>query len=252
MGGCVMRTRHFLVLQHLDCEHPGFFAELMRNDGITWDTVDFSVEARFPDVTAYDALLIFGGPMNVDDTDAYPWLTGEVALIKDALQTRIPILGLCLGAQLIAKALGAAVYVAETAEVGVMDVTLTPAGASDTLFGDLTSTFTVFQWHGDTFDLPSGATLLASSDACVNQAFQFENAYGLQFHLELTMDMAAAWAAIPAYIASAQQSRGPSALADLDAELTAGFPAIRVTCSHVFSNFLKSVVDPRVAVLPTV
>ncbi len=237
----MMRARHLLVLQHVDCEHPGYFKQLMRERGIIWDTTDFSVTSALPEIADYDAILVFGGPMNVDEVVAFPWLTGEVELIRQAHQRRIPILGLCLGAQLLASALGALVYAAPVSEVGVMDVTMTPTGRTDPLFAGLAPAFTVFQWHGDTFDLPDGATLLASSDDCPHQAFRHGNAYGLQFHLEITAEMAADWAAIPAYIVSAQQSRGPAALADLDAELTTGLARIHATCTQVFDNFLKTV-----------
>ena len=245
MGCGMTRPPHFLVLQHLDCEHPGYIKKLMRERDITWDTTDFSITSSMPELKGYDAMLVFGGPMNVDEVDAYPWLTGEVELIRQAHECNFPVLGLCLGAQLLAKALGARVYAAPVSEVGVMSVTMSRSGIADPLFAGLMPTFTVFQWHGDTFELPEGATLLASSDACPNQAFRHGSSYGLQFHLEITEEMAAAWAAIPAYIASAQQSRGPAALAVLDAELTSGLSRFHATCTRVFANFLKTVVAQR-------
>ena len=217
----------------------------MQERDIVWDTTDFSVASALPGLTGYDAILVFGGPMNVDEVAAYPWLADEVDLIRQAHRHAIPVLGLCLGAQLLARALDARVYAAPISEVGVMDVTITPAGSADPLFAGLSSAFTVFQWHGDTFDLPQGATLLASSDACPNQAFRHGSAYGLQFHLEVTAEMAADWAAIPAYVASAQKTRGPAALADLNAELSSGLPRVHATCTQVFNNFLNLVAPPR-------
>jgi GMP synthase (glutamine-hydrolysing) len=144
-----------------------------------------------PDVSQWSALIVMGGPMGVNED--YPSKNDVVALIKAAIGT-IPMLGICLGSQLIAHALGARVYPnerdgARAKEIGYDTVRLTPEGSADRLFKGFDSDVRVLQWHGDAFDLPSGASLLATSAVCRNQAFAYENAYGLLFHLELTPEM---------------------------------------------------------------
>jgi GMP synthase (glutamine-hydrolysing) len=145
-----------------------------------------------PDVSKYSALIVMGGPMGVYEN--FPSRDDEVALIKAAVG-RIPTLGICLGSQLIAHALGARVYPSEkdgkpAKEIGFDTVHLTLEGSAHPLFKGFPAEIRVLQWHGDAFDLPSGASLLATSPVCRNQAFAFKNTYGLLFHMELTPEMA--------------------------------------------------------------
>lgn len=148
------------------------------------------------DSSLYSALIIMGGDMNVDETEKYPFLHDEVNLIKDALYQSVPILGICLGAQLIAKALDARVYPGELKEMGWYSVCVTDAGVRDPLMQALfpDEEGVVFHWHGDTFDLPSQSVRLASSAIYPNQAFRYGQAvYGLQFHIEMTKPMVDEW-----------------------------------------------------------
>jgi GMP synthase-like glutamine amidotransferase len=132
--------------------------------------------------------------MNVYEEDRYPFLKDEDLFIKEAIQRGKFVLGICLGAQLIAKALGARVIKSPAREIGWYDVSLTRIGAVDPLFSHLPKTFSVFQWHEDTFEMPHGATLIATSSLIPYQAFRYgENAYGLQFHLEVTREMITEW-----------------------------------------------------------
>ncbi len=143
-------------------------------------------------------LVVLGGPMNVDETDTYPFLKREVQWIREALASQVPILGICLGSQLLAKALGAAIYPNRTKEIGWYEINLTEQAAEDLLFLGLPASLIVFQWHGDTFDLPKGAVLLATSPQCRNQAFRMgDNAWGLQFHPEMTTDLIDRWLSLP-------------------------------------------------------
>ena len=135
-----------------------------------------------------------GGPMNVDETERYPWLAEEVRLLQRAIEARRPVLGICLGAQLIAKAQGARVWHGPRAEVGWFDVEGTEASRRDPLFAAFPPRYTVFQWHGDTFDLPNNATRLAQSSAYPQQAFRCgDHVYALQYHLEVTADIVDGW-----------------------------------------------------------
>ncbi|MBI2878872.1 MAG: type 1 glutamine amidotransferase [Candidatus Rokubacteria bacterium] len=231
----------FLVFQHIACEHPGLLRGLMRAQGIAWDTVELDEGTAIPPLEGYDALLVFGGPMNVDETRRFPWLSGEVRAIQDAVQRDMPYLGFCLGAQLLARALGAAVTKAPSPEVGVMPVTLTPAGRADRLFTGLPSELPVFQWHGDTFELPPGAVHLAASPLCPHQAFRYGRAYGLQFHVEVVPEMVQEWGEVPEYCVSLEAVRGPGAFAALRDETTAFVKTLETSCQTIFGNFVRLV-----------
>jgi GMP synthase-like glutamine amidotransferase len=180
-----------LVLQHVPYEGQGYIADYLDEHGIDFEVVRLWEPHTMPDVSQWSALIVMGGPMGVNED--YPSKNDVVALIKAAIGT-IPMLGICLGSQLIAHALGARVYPnerdgARAKEIGYDTVRLTPEGSADRLFKGFDSDVRVLQWHGDAFDLPSGASLLATSAVCRNQAFAYENAYGLLFHLELTPEM---------------------------------------------------------------
>ena len=229
----------FLVFQHIACEHPGFLRALMRDRGIGWDTVELDEGGAIPPLGGYDALLAFGGPMNVDEEDRFPWLINEVKAIREAADRDMPHLGFCFGAQLLAKALGAPVTRAPVPEVGVMPVTLTPAGRADPLLTGLPPELPVFQWHGDTFAIPGGAVHLASAPACPHQAFRHGRAYGLQFHVEVTPDMVDEWGKVPEYRESLERLRGPGAMEWLRGETVANAKLLQTTCTTIFENFLR-------------
>lgn len=183
--------KRVLVLQHVPYERQGHIADYMQEHDIDFEVVRLWEPYDVPDISQYAALIIMGGPMGV--YEEYPAKNDEIALINAALGT-IPTLGICLGSQLIAHALGARVYPNErdakpAKEIGYYTVHLTPEGAANRLFKGFDSAVRVLQWHGDTFDLPRDASLLATSPLCPNQAFAYRNAYGLLFHLELTPEM---------------------------------------------------------------
>lgn len=229
----------FLVFQHIACEHPGLLKGLMRERGIAWDTVELDGGGIIPPLEEYDALLAFGGPMNVDEEAQFPWLATEVAAIQEAVRRDLPYLGFCFGAQLLAKALGAPVTRAPEPEVGIMPVTLTAAGQADSLLAGLPPELPVFQWHGDTFALPAGAVHLAASPICPHQAFRYGRAYALQFHLEVTKDMVDEWGRVAEYLASLERVRGRGAMTWLRDEMAAHAPGLQAACKAVFENFLR-------------
>lgn len=144
-----------------------------------------------PRLDQLTGLVVLGGPMGVGDTEQHPYLAGEIDLLAAATAAGIPVLGVCLGAQLLACSLGGTVDRARTAEVGIGSVALTAAGERDGVLGPSGPVLPVLHWHGDTFTIPPGAELLASSDRCVNQAFRLGRAYGLQFHVELDAGLSA-------------------------------------------------------------
>jgi GMP synthase (glutamine-hydrolysing) len=184
-----------LAFRHVRHEHLGILEPIFRRHGLVFQYVDVLVDAPRsfqPDQLA--GLVILGGPMNADQTDRYPALAAETGWIREAVDVGLPVLGICLGSQLLAKALGARVYANGIKEIGWYGLELTPEAESDRLFGGCDSEQTVFQWHGDTFDLPPGAVHLARSRLCAHQAFRYgQQAYGLQFHLEVTPELIEEW-----------------------------------------------------------
>ncbi|MGR3220260.1 MAG: type 1 glutamine amidotransferase [Candidatus Anammoxibacter sp.] len=184
-----------LFIKHIDIEGPGTLGEFLDEKGVPYEIVDVSNGNALPSSTSqYRAIVILGGPMNVYEEDKYPFLKAEDLLIKAAIIDETPMLGLCLGAQLIAKAAGAKVGTAIEKEIGWFKVKLTDNGINDPLFEGLSNEINVFQWHGDAFDIPANGIHLGSSKSCANQAFKYNsNVYGLQFHLEVTIDMVREW-----------------------------------------------------------
>jgi GMP synthase-like glutamine amidotransferase len=227
-----------VVFQHLPCEHPGIWREFLREDGAEATTVELDAGDPIPRLDDADALLVFGGPMNVDEEARFPWLGPETAAIRDAATGGLPILGVCLGGQLLAKALGARVTRNPVPEVGLLQVELTESGAADPLFAGWPRRPPVVQWHSDTFALPSGATLLATSPACRTQAFRWgELAYGLQFHPEVTAEMVEEWADIPEYAEAMRRMRGQAG-GDPFERVSAEAPALARRARALYDNFM--------------
>jgi GMP synthase (glutamine-hydrolysing) len=142
-----------------------------------------------PPVDDLDWVIVMGGPMNIYEDDKYPWLNSEKHFIEAAIEKNKVVLGICLGSQLIADVLGSKVYKGQEKEIGWYPITMTPEARNSSVFASLPESLTVFHWHGDTFDLPSGAVRLAYSEACANQAFIYaDKVLGLQFHLESTKE----------------------------------------------------------------
>lgn len=184
-----------LIIRHVPHEGPGTIGDALDRREMAYQMLDAFHERRLNfDASQYCGLVVMGGPMNVDETDAFPFLADEVKWIQTAIERKMPVLGVCLGSQLLAKALGSRVYKNRIKEIGWYDLELLPAATDDPLFRGIASPLTVFQWHGDTFDLPSGAVQLARSPQCENQAFRFgASAYGFQFHLEVTAEIVSEW-----------------------------------------------------------
>jgi len=229
-----------LVLQHIACEHPGVFSEVMGERGDEQVAVEVDEGEPLPDWREFDALLAMGGPMGVGDDAEHPWLAPERELVREAVQAGRPFLGICLGVQLLAAALGARVYAAERPEVGMLDVELTPEGRDDRLFAGLGDRFVSLQWHGDTFDLPADAVRLARSPLIANQAFRAgERAYGVQFHLEVTGEMAVEWGGVPAYRRSLAETLGEEAGAAFIADVERRAGELHPPARRLFANWLE-------------
>ncbi len=177
---------HFF--QHVPYEDPGYILVWCKRHDVKIAFTRFYENEPVPDPGAYDCLVVMGGPMGVYDEKEYPWLTAEKEALASAIENNIPVLGICLGAQLLAASLKARVYKNHAKEIGWFDIIFTPSEQTRSCFRTRQNhTLKVFHWHGDTFDLPEKAILLATSKACKNQAFIYGNrVIGLQFHFEVT------------------------------------------------------------------
>ena len=229
-----------LVLQHVDVEHPGIFRDFFKADGFSWDTVELDAGEALPDVSAYDLMVVMGGPQDVWQDDKYPWLITEKAAIrKFVVDLGRPYLGICLGHQLLAAAIGGDVTLGQTPEVGILRVKQTQAGRNDPIFRGIADPIDVLQWHGaEVVRLPEEARVLASSDACAVQAFRYrDNAYGFQFHVEITEETVSDWAAIPVYAQALDVALGQGAAGRLNADVAARLPAFNRTAKAIYENF---------------
>jgi len=188
-----------LVFQHVPHEILGTLDPMLRDAGFRIRYVNFGRHHdAIPAVGRNHGLVVLGGPMNCDETARYPHLGVEIDAIRTAIERGLPVLGICLGAQLIARALGAEVRPNGEKEIGWYDVSPTPDGAKDPLFSHFAGAEKIFQWHGDTFDIPQGAVHLAASAVCANQAFRYgDNVYALQFHLEVDEPLIERWLHTP-------------------------------------------------------
>ncbi len=198
-GGRASASRPWSVIQHLDLEGPGTIGSLAAERSLETSVCRPDRGERFPPVDEIGGLVVMGGPMGVGDTAAHPWLADERVLLAEAVAAGVPVLGVCLGAQQLAAALGARVYRASAPEVGLGAVTLTAAGRRDRVFGPeygglRGAEVPCVHWHGDTFDLPAEAVHLAATALCPHQAFRVGPvAYGLQFHVEVDAELAERW-----------------------------------------------------------
>jgi GMP synthase (glutamine-hydrolysing) len=228
-----------LVLQHIACEPPGVYEDVMRERGVDLHRVELDDGAPLPDWKRYDAVVAMGGPMSVNDHARLPWLAHEKRAIGDAVRAGVPFWGTCLGVQLLAASLGARVYPGPRPEVGIMPVTLTDEATSDPVFAGLPRELLALQWHGDTFDLPNGAVALASSPAYPRQAFRWgKRAYGVQFHLEVSVEMALEWSGVPEYSEYLEGVLGPGSLPRLVGELERRADEIIGYGRRIFENWL--------------
>lgn len=174
------------IIQHVALEGPGAISQWARERGHSISVTEQFTRGTLPAVGDFDFLVIMGGPMSANDGAQFDWLAGEKQLIEEALGEEKAILGVCLGAQLLAQVLGARVYPHTQKEIGWFPVHLTLEAERSRLFSGLPARMTVLHWHGETFDLPEGAVLLAKSKWCRNQAFELDGrVLGLQFHLEV-------------------------------------------------------------------
>ena len=238
-----------LVLQHADVEHPGVFREFWADAGHGWTSVELDAGEPIPPLEPFDLLVAMGGPMDVWQEDAHPWLTSEKTAIRRWVEDlERPYLGICLGHQLLAAALGGTVGPMQAPEVGLADVRLTPDGWNDPLLAGFEATVETFQWHGaEILRLPAGARILAANAACAVQAFRCGRlAYGFQYHCEITATTVSDWAGLPEYRASLEQALGVEGAGRLEDVVHARLPAFRGAARRLNDNLMALIADAAV------
>lgn len=233
-----------LVFQHIDCEHPAALRSYLKEDGISWDAVELDAGEPIPNLDAYDALWVMGGPMDVWDVVEHPWLVEEKRAIRHWVQDlKKPYLGLCLGHQLLADALGGTCGPAKPPEIGILEVELTSEGKADPVFGSLPQTQKCLQWHSvEVAQMPEDAVCLASSNACAIQAMRVgENGWSAQYHVECEPDTVSNWGSVPAYAAALEASLGPGALEKLKQEVDEAMDEFAQVSRKLYQNFRAQV-----------
>lgn len=235
---------HILVLQHERVEHPGIFRDFLREDGHTWDAVHLNEGEALPaSMEGYDALWVMGGPMDTWQEETHPWLKDEKAFIREAVEVNgIPYLGLCLGHQLLADALGGQVGPSQTPEIGVMEVQLTEAGAAGVFFDGIPERFDCLQWHSaEVTALPPGAQVLATSPACAVQAMKWSTrAYSTQFHVEIESDTVTNWNAIPEYAQALEKAVGKDGAEGLEKACAERMDSFNAMAERLYINWLQA------------
>lgn len=230
-----------LVVQHVPHASLGVYGDVLaeRGDSMVWARLHES-DPLPSDPDGFDGVITLGSDRSVYEADRSS-IEPELRLLRDAVEAGIPVWGVCFGAQLLAAALGGRVFAGPRPEVGVLPLRLTEAAASDPVFGSLPPELPVFQWHGDTFDVPAGATLVAGSDAYPNQAFRVGGlAYGVQFHAEATLELVRGWLALPATRTQLEAAEGAGAVERLEADAERLLPAVNEAARSLMSAWREA------------
>ncbi|WP_282607735.1 type 1 glutamine amidotransferase [Pelagibius sp. Alg239-R121] len=233
-----------LVFQHIDCEHPGQLREYLKQDGIDWTAVELDEGEAIPPLEDYDVLWVMGGPMDVWDVEQNPWLVAEKQAIRRWVRDlKKPYLGLCLGHQLLADALGGTCGPQPVPEIGVLEVVLTAEGLADPLFAGMPASQKALQWHSvQVAQPPEGAVVLAGSDVCRVQAMRIgQNAWSMQYHVEVEPDTVTNWGAIPAYRSALESTLGAGALEKLKDEADANMTGFVGNAEKLYRNFMTAI-----------
>lgn len=202
------QKRPVLIIQHAPHEHPAALRRALESQGIPTLWIHPYLNEAYPAVKEIAGMISLGGPMGANDELEFPWITREIEALRASVEADLPTVGICLGGQMLSRALGGRVEKNTTYEVGWFPIELNPEGLEDPVMGAAGANPTVYHWHGDTFHLPEGAVLLGKSKACARQAFRFgEKAYGFQFHPEADHQLVLEWLSIEGVEEEIQHTR---------------------------------------------
>jgi len=228
-----------LIVTHVDHEGPGYFAQVLERNAIPYRVVSIGQGNALPErPDEFSGLVLMGGPMSVNDP--LPWIELELNLIRNAIAASIPVLGHCLGGQLISKALGGTVTRNRVREIGWFDVEQAAPPASTERFAELPARFPVFHWHGETFSLPKGATSLLRNDNCEQQAFSIGSTLAMQCHIEMTAAMVQQWVA-SAPEEFAHPSGAVQSATEITRDLSTRVANLQRVADIVYSHWLRAV-----------
>lgn len=233
-----MSMKSIAIFRHSFSEGPGYLTDFLDARKLPWQLICIDANDVVPaDASAYAGLVFMGGPMSVNDP--LPWIEPVLALIRDAVARDIPVLGHCLGGQLISRALGGTVRKNAVKEIGWGEVSMATNAEARAWFGDMKSAV-VFNWHGETFSMPNGATHLLSSKHCTNQAYAIGKHLAMQCHVEMTESMIRDWCVVGAdEIASAPTSPAVQSAGVIQQQMGKHLPAMRQLAEHVYSHWVR-------------
>lgn len=228
------------IFRHAPVEGPGYFATFLEANGVPWRLIAVDADEALPDTPeAFSGLAFMGGPMSVNDP--LPWVEAECALIRTAVERAIPVIGHCLGGQLMAKALGGRVTANGVKEIGWGEAHIDEVPQAAAWLGDFAGKATVFQWHGETFSIPHGATRLMHNAWCANQMFVHGPHLAMQCHVEMTPELIAEWCAswegeVAGLAALPPPVQTP---AQMQAEIAYRLPAMRELANRLYTNWIR-------------
>ncbi len=241
-----MNTKRILVFQHLAVEHPGIFRDFFKEDGFELFTVELDEGELIADLTDFDALWVMGGPMDVWEEDEYPWLIEEKAAIRKAVsELKMPYVGICLGHQLLADALGGEVGPGTKPEVGVMSILKTDPGKQSPFFHNLPDTMKSLQWHSaEVKTVPEGFQILAKSDLCAIQSLGLgSQVFTTQYHQEIINTTVSDWSEIPEYKYALEATLGDNAVEKLEKSALQYMDEFNKTARQLYINWKSVVFD---------
>lgn len=239
-----MKINRILVFQHLRIEHPGIFRDFFKEDGIESTIVELDEGDQIPDLKDYDALWVMGGPMDVWEEAEHPWMIDEKAAIRKAvIELKIPYVGICLGHQLLADALGGEVGPGEHAEVGVKAIHKTESGKQSPYLKRLPNKMNCLQWHSaEVKSAPNGMDILSYSDKCAIQSLSLgAQVFTMQFHQEIITSTVSDWSIIPAYKEALEKSLGENAVKKLEQDTLMNMDDFNKTARQLYDNWQSTV-----------
>ena len=234
-----------LILQHIECETPGYIKDLMLNDGFDLTTVELDVGEKIPDnINQFDGMFCMGGPMDTWMTEKYPWIVEEKKKIKEfVVDLEKPFLGFCLGCQFLGEVVGGEVVKSTPPEIGILEINMEKQIIDDQLFSTFPKTIKALQWHSYEvvgLEKNNNITVLASSPTTKYQIFKYkDNAYGIQFHIEIKSNTVSDWGCVPEYKNALEDSLGPGALEKFEEVATNNMQDMNTYATTLYKNFCK-------------